>query len=106
MATQFASKPVGWAISFSPDSKLTSKALEMAWEARGKPDGVMFHSDQNSHYTSRQFRPLLLRCRIKQSMSRRGNCWDHSPMECFIRSMKNEWVQVTGYLSSAMLPMK
>ncbi len=55
----FARKPVGWAMSFSPDSRLTMKALEMAWETRGKPVGVMFHSDQGSHYTSRQFRQLL-----------------------------------------------
>ncbi len=71
----FARKPVGWAMSFSPDSRLTMKALEMAWETRGKPVGVMFHSDQGSHYTSRQFRQLLWRYRIRQSMSRRGNCW-------------------------------
>src|SRR5690606_39795510 len=64
---------VGWAMSFSPDSRLTMKALEMAWETRGKPVGVMFHSDQGSHYTSRQFRQLLWRYRIRQSMSRRGN---------------------------------
>ncbi|BBU84462.1 hypothetical protein EIMP300_58620 [Escherichia coli] len=70
----FARKPVGWAMSFSPDSRLTMKALEMAWETRGKPVGVMFHSDQGSHYTSRQFRQLLWRYRIRQSMSRRGNC--------------------------------
>lgn len=94
-----ARKSVGWAMSFSPESKLTAKALEMAWEARGKPDGVMFHSDQGSHYTSRQFRQLLWRYRIKQSMSRRGNCWDNSPMERFFRSLKNEWVPVTGYVS-------
>jgi len=36
----FARKPVGWAMSFSPDSRLTIKALEMAWEARGKPAEV------------------------------------------------------------------
>ncbi|EBC5528715.1 IS3 family transposase, partial [Salmonella enterica subsp. enterica serovar Javiana] len=95
----FARKPVGWAMSFSPDSKLTIRALEMAWEARGKPAGVMFHSDQGSHYTSRQFRQLLWRCRIRQSMSRRGNCWDNSPMERFFRSLKNEWVPVTGYIN-------
>ncbi|SQK85175.1 putative integrase [Escherichia coli] len=76
----FARKPVGWAMSFSPDSRLTMKALEMAWETRGKPVGVMFHSDQGSHYTSRQFRQLLWRYRIRQSMSRRGNCWDNSPI--------------------------
>ncbi len=95
----FARKPVGWAMSFSPDSKLTIRSLEMAWEARGKPAGVMFHSDQGSHYTSRHFRQLLWRCRIRQSMSRRGNCWDNSPMERFFRSLKNEWVPVTGYIN-------
>lgn len=95
----FARKPVGWAMSFSPNSRLTIKALEMAWEKRGHPTGVMFHSDQGSHYTSRQFRQLLWRYRITQSMSRRGNCWDNSPMERFFRSLKNEWVPVTGYIS-------
>ncbi|HFI9513434.1 TPA: IS3-like element IS911 family transposase, partial [Escherichia coli] len=95
----FARKPVGWAMSFSPDSRLTMKALEMAWETRGKPGGVMFHSDQGSHYTSRQFRQLLWRYQITQSMSRRGNCWDNSPMERFFRSLKNEWMPVVGYVS-------
>lgn len=55
----FARKPVGWAMSFSSDSRLTMKALEMAWETRGKPAGVMFHKDKGSHYTSSQFRLLL-----------------------------------------------
>ncbi|EAQ9966225.1 IS3 family transposase, partial [Salmonella enterica] len=44
----FARKPVGRAMSFSLDSRLTIKALEMAWETRGKPAGVMFHSDSNN----------------------------------------------------------
>ncbi|WP_375143516.1 integrase core domain-containing protein, partial [Klebsiella pneumoniae] len=42
---------------------------------------------------------LLWRYRIRQSMSRRGNCWDNSPMERFFRSLKNEWVPATGYVS-------
>ncbi|EHX0108557.1 IS3 family transposase, partial [Escherichia coli] len=95
----FARKPVGWAMSTSPDSALTVKALQMAWELRGKPTGVMFHSDQGSHYTSRQYRQALWRCRIKQSMSRRGNCWDNAPMERFFRSLKTEWVPTKGYNS-------
>ncbi|EID5615602.1 DDE-type integrase/transposase/recombinase, partial [Escherichia coli] len=78
---------------------LTMKALEMAWETRGKPGGVMFHSDQGSHYTSRQFRQLLWRYQIRQGMSRRGNCRDNSPMERFFRSLKNEWMPVVGYVS-------
>jgi putative transposase len=43
----------------------------------------MFHSDQGSHYTSIEFRQMLWRYRIKQSMSRRGNCWDNAPMGAF-----------------------
>ena len=95
----FARKPVGWAMSFSPDSHLTCKALAMAYEARGEPKGVMFHSDQGSHYTSVQYRQRLWRYKIKQSMSRRGNCWDNAPMERFFRSLKTEWIPRLGYSS-------
>ncbi|MFN6972113.1 MAG: IS3 family transposase [Rheinheimera sp.] len=97
----FARKPIGWAMSFSPDSELTGKALSHAFESRGRPEGVMFHSDQGSHYTSTKFRQLLWRYQIRQSMSRRGNCWDNSPMERFFRSLKTEWVPTVGYSSFA-----
>lgn len=97
----FGRKPVGWALSLSPDSALTSKALTMAYESRGRPEGVMFHSDQGTHYTSLQFRQMLWRYQIKQSMSRRGNCWDNAPMERFFRSLKTEWVPSIGYRSFA-----
>ncbi|MDC9594948.1 IS3 family transposase, partial [Xenorhabdus sp. IM139775] len=93
----FARQPVGWAMSFSPDSELTKKALVMAFESRGKPQGVMFHSDQGSHYTSKAFRQLLRRYGLKQSLSRRGNCWDNSPMERFFRRLKSKWVPEEGY---------
>ena len=95
----FARKPVGWAVSDSPDSKLTSKALMMAYESRGKPKGVLFHSDQGSHYTSLSYRQQLWRYQMKQSLSRKGNCWDNSPMERFFRSLKTEWVPELGYSS-------
>ncbi|PSW77678.1 IS3 family transposase [Photobacterium damselae] len=97
----FSRKPVGWAMSLSPDSRLTGKALMMAYESRQKPKEVMFHSDQGSHYTSRYYRQLLWRCQIKQILSRRGNCWDNAPMEHFFRSLKTEWVPNVGYRSFA-----
>jgi putative transposase len=95
----FSRKPIGWAMSFSPNSQLTSDALSMAFESRGRPKNVMFHSDQGCHYTSQQFRQMLWRYQIKQSKSRRGNCWDNSPMERFFRSLKSEWVPRSGYNS-------
>ena len=100
----YARKVIGWAMSYSPDSNLTGNALKMAFEARKRPTGVMFHSDQGCHYTSKQFRQLLWRYQIKQSMSRRGNCWDNAPMERFFRSYKTEWMPTAGY--ATILEMK
>ena len=95
----YARKIVGWALSNSPDSQLTAKALTMAYESRGRPEGLLFHSDQGSHYTSTKFRQYLWRYQIEQSMSRRGNCWDNAPMERFFRSLKVEWLPEVGYRS-------
>ena len=95
----YARRAVGWAMSDSPDSELTMRALAMAYEARGRPKGVMFHSDQGCQYTSVAFQRQLWRYRMKQSMSRRGNCWDNAPMERFFRSLKSEWVPSQGYRS-------
>ncbi len=90
-------KIVGWACSSSPDSQLTIKALRMAYESRGRPAHVMFHSDQGCHYSSKAFGQQLWRYQIKQSMSRRGNCWDNAPMERFFRSYKTEWMPKECY---------
>ncbi|WP_128542549.1 IS3 family transposase, partial [Pseudomonas aeruginosa] len=91
---------IGWAFSAKPDAELVIKALDMAYEQRGKQQQVLFHSDQGSQYASRLFRQRLWRYRMQQSMSRRGNCWDNSPMERLFRSLKSEWVPSTGYLTA------
>ena len=96
----FTRRIVGWAFSTRPDADLVVQALEMAFEQRGQPSGVMFHSDQGSQYASRKFRQRLWRYRIEQSMSRRGNCWDNSPMERVFRSLKTEWIPSTGYTTA------
>ena len=51
---------------------------------------VMIHSDQGCHYTSVKFRQLLEDHGLRQSMSRRGNCWDNAPQESFFGHMKDE----------------
>lgn len=88
---------IGWAMSDSPDSELTKTALTVAFESRGRPKNVLFHSDQGCHYTSLSYRRHLWRYRMRQSMSRRGNCWDNAPMERFFRSLKTEWIPKYGY---------
>ena len=90
---------VGWSLSDKPNTTLVLKALEHAYQQRGKPQDLLFHSDQGSQYTSLRFRQQLWCYQITQSMSRRGNCWDNAPMERVFRSLKTEWVPTTGYVS-------
>ncbi|NQB59728.1 IS3 family transposase, partial [Pseudomonas aeruginosa] len=57
---------IGWAFSAKPDAELVIKALDMAYEQRGRPQQVLFHSDQGSQYASRLFRQRLWRYRMQQ----------------------------------------
>lgn len=93
----YARRVVGWALSHLADAQLTVRALRIAYESRGCPKPLLFHSDQGSQYTSQEFQQALAGYGIEQSMSRRGNCWDNAPMERFFRSLKTEWVPKGGY---------
>ena len=97
----YARRIVGWALSERADAELVSCALNDAYQRRGRPEGVLFHSDQGSQYTSVDFRRRLWRYRMKQSLSRKGNCWDNAPMERVFRSLKTEWIPSDGYDSLA-----
>lgn len=56
---------------------------------------TIIHSDQGSHYTSVKFIQLLKDSELRQSMSRRANCWDNAPQESFFGHMKDE-IDVSG----------
>ncbi|MFD3262332.1 IS3 family transposase, partial [Paenibacillus lentus] len=51
---------------------------------------AIFHSDQGMHYTHARIRNLIKGYGFKQSMSRKGNCWDNAPMESFFGHLKDE----------------
>lgn len=51
---------------------------------------TIIHSDQGCHYTSIKFIEIINDSNLRQSMSRRGNCWDNAPQESFFGHMKDE----------------
>ena len=51
---------------------------------------LVIHSDQGSVYTSTSYRRTLKSFKIRQSMSRRGNCLDNAPIESFFGHLKDE----------------
>lgn len=51
---------------------------------------TLIHSDQGCHYTSTSFIQLVKDSNLRQSMSRKANCWDNAPQESFFGHMKDE----------------
>jgi len=86
----FSRHVVGWSMSDTMTAQLATDALMMAIWRRGKPDALLHHSDQGSHYTSEQFQRLKADNGVTCSMSRSGNVWDNAAMESFLSPMKTE----------------
>lgn len=51
---------------------------------------TLINSDQGSHYTSLKFIQIIRDNHLRQSMSRKANCWDNAPQESFFGHMKDE----------------
>ncbi|ECG5959001.1 IS3 family transposase [Salmonella enterica subsp. enterica serovar Baguida] len=93
----YSRRIIGSALSLIADADLVCRALRNALETRPRDGRVLFHSDQGVQYKSNKYRRLLWHYGVMQSMSRRGNCLDNSPMERVFRSLKSEWLPKGGY---------
>jgi putative transposase len=83
-------KVVGWSMSPRLKSDLVMQALRMAVMRRRPPQGLIFHSDRGCQYCSHVFRRWTRRYGLRQSMSRKGDCWDNAPAESFFKTLKGE----------------
>ncbi|MDR2246906.1 MAG: integrase core domain-containing protein, partial [Treponema sp.] len=83
-------KVIGWALSGGMENEHTViPALEMAVRNRAASPGLTFHSDRGVPCCSKAFREL--RCpSVRQSISRKGNCWDNARAESFFKTLKGE----------------
>jgi putative transposase len=83
---------IGWALSQSLQASSTSvAALKMALQRRPVNQELIFHSDRGVQYACEEFRNHL-KAPIKQSMSRKANCWDNAVAESFFKTLKTECV--------------
>jgi len=89
----YSRKVVGWSLRGRMTADLVCEALDAAVLARRPPPGLLFHSDRGSQYASKIFRRRLFRYRMRQSMSRKGNCWDNAVAESFFATLKKELVR-------------
>lgn len=90
----FDRKIIGWSMSTTLEANSTViAALRMALGKRPvNPNELIFHSDRGVQYACEEFRSLLEKNHIIQSMSRKGNCWDNAVAESFFKIIKSELV--------------
>jgi putative transposase len=100
-----ASKQViGWAFADHMRTELVAVALRRAVARRGRiPKGVIFHTDRGSQYTSTEFSKLCRSYNIRQSMGRRGTCYDNAGAESFFATLKRELVDRYSWNSAVQL---
>ncbi len=84
---------VGWAISNSMTAELVARALQMALRRGLIKRRCIVHTDRGSQYVSKEFRSLLERHGLRQSMSGKGNCYDNAQAESFFSRFKTELVE-------------
>lgn len=93
----YSGKIVGWAMDSTMTQQLVINALKQAIGRAKPPRGVLCHSDRGVQYASKKYRRILAFYGFKQSMSRKGNCWDNACMESFFGTLKTELVYHERY---------
>jgi len=88
----FSRKIVGWSMADNMKADLVNDALLMAIWKQKPARGLLWHTDRGSQYASLSHREILATHGIKQSMSRKGNCWDNAVSESFFHTLKTELV--------------
>jgi transposase InsO family protein len=56
------------------------------------PAGCIHHTDRGSQCCAHDYQKLLCKHGLKASMSGKGNCYDNSAVESFLKSLKAELV--------------
>ncbi|WXJ78250.1 IS3 family transposase ISCce3 [Moorella thermoacetica] len=88
----YSKRIAGYSMQKYLTRELVIEALQKAVTNRRPGRGLVIHSDRGSQYASSDYQQLLRQYGFICSMSRKGDCWDNSPMESFFKTLKTELV--------------
>lgn len=91
-------KIVGYSFSRSMTTDLIIKALENAYHAQRPGEGLIFHSDLGTQYTSTDFAEITKKFKMAHSFSYKGSPYDNACIESFHAILKKEEVNHVQYL--------
>lgn len=95
----YSRKIIAWRVSRHMSTNLATATFKAAFEERGKPQNLTFHSDRGSQYISKTFAELLQKCGVKQSFSATAKPLDNAVSETFFSTFKREEAYRREYTS-------
>ena len=99
----FSRKVLSFSVSEFNNADVIEQVFDRAYELRGFPENLTFHSDQGTQYTSYKFRKHLRNLNVKQSFSNPGSPLDNAVAEAFFSIMKREELSHNFYKSKEHL---
>jgi transposase InsO family protein len=92
----FSRRILGWSMQDHLLEGLVLEPLYRAIRGRQPAPGLIHHSDRGGQYAGREYRGVLRRAAMRQSMSRAGNCYDNAFIESCFGTIKTE-LELTEY---------
>ena len=89
----YSRRVVSWQVETHMREELVIAALNKALQTRSAKPGLIVHSDRGGQYAGGEFRKLLGKRKIAQSMSRADDPYDNASMESFFSRLKAELLE-------------
>ena len=93
----YSRKIMGWKLSDTLSTEPIMEAVQEAVAKHGTP--AIINSDQGSQFTSVEYKALLKKLKIRQSMDGRSRWADNIMIERWFRSLKTEEIYINEYHS-------
>ncbi len=96
---QYSRRILGWSLSYTRTTELTTSALRYAMNKGRNTRNVILHSDRGVEFTGSEFQQLLCQYGMHHSVNRPRHCTDNAYMESFYHSLKGELIRKRTFLS-------
>ena len=88
---------VAYQMEQRPHLSMVDNMLSKALSVLGEGEYPLLHSDQGWQYQMAHYQKRLREAGLKQSMSRKGNCYDNAVIESFFGTLKSECLYLREY---------
>lgn len=95
----YSRRIIGFKVSKNASTNLVTATFRAAYEERGRPENLTFHSDRGTQYTSKAMTALLQKHGIRQSFSATARPHDNAVAETFFAAFKKEEAYRREYTS-------